>query len=223
MSKFTTQIRWIVEQEESQYKEPPPAGQKYHDSTYRKLGLSEYPIFNEEYRATLNDKIIWHYYFREIGFETVAMFQWYMQSTMWEIMPYYNKLYESEIWAEDIEPLKSYDKKYHEDYWGTTGTTADGTANNKDRNVFQDTPMSMLDEDEPSAVANLRYATNVTYDDGETTSHNVTSGDNKGGTDRHDYGFTESQSDLLLKYRKTFLNIDVQVIGELKELFMGLW
>ncbi len=33
----------------------------------------------------------------------------------------------------------------------------------------------------------------------------------------------ESNSDMLLKFRETFLNIDMMIIGELGELFMGLW
>lgn len=37
------------------------------------LGLDDYPIFDEEYRAVLNKKIIDHYYFCEIGFETAGL------------------------------------------------------------------------------------------------------------------------------------------------------
>lgn len=98
MSKYTTQIRWIIEQEESTQTTPLPDGQLYHDATYKKLGLDSFPIFDESYRYTLTDKIINHYYVREIGFETVALFAWYMRQTMWEIMPYYNKLYEAIEW-----------------------------------------------------------------------------------------------------------------------------
>jgi len=36
------------------------------------LGLMDYPIINEEYRTQLNAKIFAHYYYHEIGFETVA-------------------------------------------------------------------------------------------------------------------------------------------------------
>jgi hypothetical protein len=34
---------------------------------------------------------------------------------------------------------------------------------------------------------------------------------------------TTSYSELLLKFRETFLNIDMLVIGELNELFFNLW
>lgn len=62
-----------------------------------KLPLDEYPIFDENHRATLNDKIISHYYFREIGQETPSRFSFNLRRKMNEIMPYYNQLYESEM------------------------------------------------------------------------------------------------------------------------------
>ena len=34
---------------------------------------------------------------------------------------------------------------------------------------------------------------------------------------------TENYSDLIMKFRKTFLNIDMQIIDDLQELFMGIW
>lgn len=34
------------------------------------FNMKDYPIFNENYRTTLNNKILNHYRFREIGFET---------------------------------------------------------------------------------------------------------------------------------------------------------
>lgn len=67
----------------------------------RELGfqpaLSQYPIFNEQYRSQLNQKIIDHFYFREIGSETPDRFNFYLERKMNEIMPYYNQLYESEM------------------------------------------------------------------------------------------------------------------------------
>ncbi len=61
------------------------------------LGKNDYPIFDENHRAILNDKIIAHYYFREIGQETPSRFAFNLRRKMNEIMPYYNKLYESEL------------------------------------------------------------------------------------------------------------------------------
>lgn len=62
-----------------------------------KLDLDSYPIFDEGYRDYLNSKIIDHYYFREIGQETPDRFNFMLGRKMREIMPYYNKLYKSEL------------------------------------------------------------------------------------------------------------------------------
>lgn len=91
MSDYTTQLRWPVEQIQRETMSDPDD----YSKCYRALGLDTYPIFDESYRAQLNDKIIRHFYFREIGFETLAQFRWYVRNTMFENMPYFNQLYES--------------------------------------------------------------------------------------------------------------------------------
>ena len=91
MAIYTTLLRSIVEQRQADEH----VGPDDFSVAYRTLGLSDYPIFDESYRAQLNDKIIRHFYFREIGFETVAQFRWRMDATMRENMPYFNQLYAS--------------------------------------------------------------------------------------------------------------------------------
>lgn len=68
--------------------------------------LKNYPLWSERYRQTLNKKILDHYMFREIGFETPQMFNFYINRTLNEIMPYYNQLYETTIL--DFDPLSNY-------------------------------------------------------------------------------------------------------------------
>ena len=91
MAIYTTQLRSIVEQCQADYH----AGPDDFTCAYARLGLDDYPIFDESYRQTLNDKIIRHYYFCEIGDETVARFRWHLRATMHEQMPYFNQLYQS--------------------------------------------------------------------------------------------------------------------------------
>ena len=37
--------------------------------------MTDYPIFDENYREVLETKILKHFYFREIGFETFALWK----------------------------------------------------------------------------------------------------------------------------------------------------
>ena len=96
MSKYTTEIRYICEHyagltESTGFEDVDEIVEKARHKIF-----SKYPIFDENHRAELEKKILKHYYTREIGFETVGLFKLYLNNRMAEIMPYYNKLYESE-------------------------------------------------------------------------------------------------------------------------------
>lgn len=59
-----------------------------------KLMLDDYPIFDENYRNVLNEKIINHYRFREINHPSPDRFNFELRTKMFEIMSFYNPLYE---------------------------------------------------------------------------------------------------------------------------------
>lgn len=240
MSKYTTQLRWIVEQIGQGL--DVPEGQEYADAVYKYIGLSKYPIFDESYRTQLNDKIIDHYFFREIGQETAAQFAQMMKRTMQEIMPKYNRLYNT-IETDMNHPLSDFtrhrniDEDFTSEIDGTTSSRSDGTssANSTDhnRNVFQDTPMSLLSNDGSPSIEDLDYATNVTYNDSNGTTNGTTASVNNGtsSSDRTDnklreedeYGRNTSLASLINEYAEKFTDIDVLIINDLEDLFFKLW
>lgn len=98
MSKYTTEVRFICENY---------AG-LVESVGYESIGLVldrsrdkvfdfDFPIFDESYRNVLEDKILKHYYTREIGAESVGLWKMWLNTRLNEIMPYYNKMYESEL------------------------------------------------------------------------------------------------------------------------------
>lgn len=101
MSKYTTEVRWICENaygltgdEESR----PSINTITSSSKVRgKIFDFPYPIFDESYRPVLEQKILKRYYTREIGEETVELWKLRLDTRLNEIMPYYNKLYASEL------------------------------------------------------------------------------------------------------------------------------
>lgn len=231
MSKYTTELRWIVE--------------NGYD-----LQLNEYPIFDENYRQKLNQKIINHYYFREIGFETVGLFRFYLKQTMNEIMPYYNQLYESALL--EIDPLNTINftetltrtkigndtKNFNEDTTVNSNgdSNSNSTKNTNFKDVESDTPQGMLSIGNVEGELYASYARiSRNEDTTNSTAHQETTDIQKRKNDekinrednenytRTEKGNRESQSELLMKYRQTFLNIDMQVINELNDLFMGLY
>lgn len=70
---------------------------------YRSIGLTDYPIFDESYRPILNDLIVEHFRFREIGFETVEMFVNRLNHQMRLDMPTHNRVYMA--LKDDFNPL----------------------------------------------------------------------------------------------------------------------
>lgn len=219
MSKYTTQLRWVIEQAENDAHGMYEPG-IYTEASYKKIGLSNYPIFDETYRTQLNNKIIDHFYFREIGMETVANFAWFLRRKMNEIMPYYNQLYESVDLVTD--PVNEIDVTYLEHVEAKSNNTANSTTTTDDSNVYSDTPMDFI-EDGLSAIKRGNYATNANYDQGESNTDSTANTNSEQDRSRSEKGHRQSQSDLLLKYRETFINIDMMIIKELETLFMGVW
>lgn len=100
MSKYTTELRFICETEAG---ETESVGYSDVDDVIAAalphIFDFDFPIFDENYRTTLETKIIRHYYTREIGLETYGLWKLKLQTKLNEIMPYYNKLYESELYT----------------------------------------------------------------------------------------------------------------------------
>lgn len=268
MSKYTTEVRFICETEAGLSES---VGYNEIDGVITlalpKIFDFNFPIFDENYREVLERKILKHYYVREIGAETYGLWKFYLANRLNEIMPYYNKLYNSELLS--FNPL--YEVDYVVDHKGDgtsdskderTNTRTDnlqqhsvaggedvdsGTDTNKNTrwDEYSDTPQGAL-----TGVTTGNYLTNARKitDDGTGTEYEHTleygkTGDitntgtqtNKGNattniktTDSyldHVYGKRGgvSYAKMIEEYRKTFLNIDMMIIDELKDLFMGLW
>ena len=97
MSKYTTELRFICE---SKAGLSDSVGFNQIDDVISKSWnkiFDNFPIFDESYRSVLCSKILKHYYTREISAETVGLWQLWLNTRMGEIMPYYNKLYESAL------------------------------------------------------------------------------------------------------------------------------
>ena len=242
MSKYTTELRFICE---SKAGLSDSVGFNQIDdvisNSWNKI-FDNFPIFDESYRSVLCSKILKHYYTREISAETVGLWQLWLNTRMGEIMPYYNKLYESAIL--EFDPFK--DTNYTRNHGGTfTGdtvrngrseidvdnsVTSNGTSNSK--NLFSDTPQGAITNIEnESYLTNATLIkdtdTNTTNTDGNSTTQNtettgITNTDNWIETIVGKQS-TVSYSKLLQEFRDTFLNIDVMIINDLSDLFMNLW
>lgn len=114
------------------------------------IALNNYPIFDESHRAILNNKIIRHYYFREICCDSPERFNFYLETKMDEIMPYYNQLYKSELleynplateFYSETNSLSKEAKKAVENYIKKIAeeSTGDNYSGSKRENLNEDT------------------------------------------------------------------------------------
>ena len=236
MSKYTTEVRFICENASGLTKS---VGfndvESVLDKSWSKI-FSDFPIFDEEYRAELCKKILRHYYTREICCETVGRWKLFLSDKMRNIMPYYNQLYQSELLK--IQPLVSVDRSVtHKGIGSETKTTKTNTTNTSSSSTdgstdtwsyYSDTPQGSI-----SGLDSNEYLTNATHNvgsDGTNSRLNDATSENETGTGvRKDMyvdkvlGYEGNQSEMLLKFRETFLNIDMMVIDELKDLFFTLY
>lgn len=202
--------------------------------------MNSYPIFDENYRNTLNHNILYHYYEEEIGQETAPLFRLFLNQRLNEIMPKYNELYKAQKNLVDNNLLLN-NVNISESLEGsnTNSTTTQnnvnsqstnsGTSNNK--NLYQDTPQGNISNQDIDAQ-NV-YATNISLD--RNTSSNtindasISSGSaNASGTNAYIKTIIGNNGgkyniDILKDIENNFMNIDLMIINELSDLFMGIY
>lgn len=236
MSKYTTQVRFICETSANLTESTGFTDiEDVLNKSWSKI-FSDFPIFDEKYRAELCKKILRHYYTREICCETVARWKLFLSDKMKNIMPYYNQLYQSELL--NIQPLVSVDRSVtHEGTGSESKTTKRNGSNSSQTNANGSTDTWSYYSDTPQGGINglesNDYLTNATHNVGTDSTSSTLSGtttDSETGTgNRSDsyvdkiLGYEGNQSDMLLKFRETFLNIDMMIIDELKDLFFTIY
>lgn len=170
----------------------------------------DFPIFDEDYRAVIETKIIKHYYTREISEETVGLWKLRLNTKMNEIMPYYNQLYKA--WSVDFNPL--YDTDITTEH--TLDNESTQTTSGKSTDRFSDTPQGSLQN-----IENNTYLSNATIVDSNASG-------TSNSTDEYLEKITGkrgsmSYSKMLDEYRESLINIDSMIIVDLKDLFFKLW
>lgn len=309
MSSTTTLVRWYCEYLYNQVLNENTTPEKWVTNVniiipavWEKV-FYEFPIWAESYRPTLCQKILRHYYFREIGEETVEFWKLRLQQTLGEIMPYYIKLWETtqlryeKLWTRNYIEKYIGNEKTEEDKTSnetsdfhdtaTTGDVAKTTTDYTDdantnikqtgkthddgtktysetvKDVMSNTPQNQLTWNDLSdnlyatqtdfkSVSGNENTTNdgtsenttdQTYHDKALTDVNSTFDRNFTDENTRDTNYTHnvagktntdyireitgwdgvSPNDLILKWRETLINIDLMIIQELEDCFLGVY
>lgn len=201
------------------------------------LGLKDYPIWSEDAREPLNNAIINHYYFREIGFETAGLFKFHLNRTMNEIMPYYNELYLTTQYKYD--PTKSYSMEEiysgsnNSNLMGTNDTITDvvGKSEANGQQINSDTPQGLL---ETGAIKNGLYATSASITSEQTNAYTGTNNQNNISQDKKDTAEFKrtttgnnvgNVAELIKAYRENIIMIQQEIVlhPAIETLFMSIY
>lgn len=212
------------------------------------IGLTDYPLPSyltaedekARFRDALNKKIIAHYRFNEICCIPPDRFKHFLNTTMNEIMPVKNLLYDAlaENWKfytggklqEDIEHADDNKRELAKSGVDTVGNISSN--NGYVLNVASDTPGAMLNIE--TDIANNTYANTANKNKStgsststDTTTYNSKDTDTYTGTGNRHRTVTglngKSYAELFKEYQDSLRNIDMEVIQALGDCFMSVF
>lgn len=227
MAKYTLELRELFEPIKFN---PPLYTRSEVESWFKDYELSDY-LTTEQISVIENNnmwtkdklakKIVDHYYMRELGFETPALFKHYAKVTMNEIMERYLPL----IYSANI----NYDPLVNVDYTETFNRSADSTnsgtsnSNTSGLTVNSDTPQKQINKTE---ILSGKYASSTGANEVADETNTSSSGEtNEEYTKRvkGNSGVSATAQKMVEQFRENIVNVDSDIIKELNTLFMGLY
>ncbi len=182
-------------------------------------------------KATFEKKIVDHFYFRQIGQETVGRWLHYFRTRIREIMPYYVQLYEFDAKFRNIEdPLESYNlvETFKQEHSNNGSVTSESNSEHNDESgntrKFSNTPqgsianldsyMTEATQESGSGSGSASGSSEQSSEDSGTVEHTLTKRGNIG---------VQPLGGEVENIRKAFINIDQMIINELNDLFLQVY
>lgn len=225
------------------------------DERFKELieeSLSEYPMYTKEphpayisTREQLNKKLLDHYKYREIGFETPARFADELRIAMNEIMPYYVQLYKSHDIMENLDdPFGNVDitETFEEETTGNAKGSTSGTSSSSSdvnsssesntemgsdgKSVNSATPQGQLDISSKN-IDSLDYADDAKWNKENSTSHGTNSDESHSTSESETSADSESETSGTTKHTLTRkgnqgVNTYAHDMKELRETFLNI-
>lgn len=156
-------------------------------------------------KEKLANKIINHFYMREIGLETPALFKIKLKSMLDEIMEEYLPV----IYSTAIEYDPLINVNYSETYMGTDSSSGSGLV------VSSDTPQGQLDKDEILAG---KYASSTGANESTASGSQSYTKHVEGNS-----GVSATAQRMIMQYRENIRTTTKDIIDKLEPLFMGIY
>lgn len=220
MSKYTMEIRELI----STFGEDEVKGyfMDYELSDY--LTEDEIKVINDRgvwSKEQLAQRIIDHYFTREIGTDAIGQFILFAKDKMHEIMETYAPL----IYSASIkyDPLVNVD--YTETYAGTSDSNSNSSSssNGSGLTVNSDTPQGQISKSE---ILQGKYASSTGANETENSVNDIST--NKGSqnyskTVKGNSGVSATAQKMIVQYRENIRALNTEIVYELDPLFMGIY
>lgn len=188
--------------------------------------IQKYNVWSKE---KLAKQIVDHYFMREIGFETPALFAHYAKVTMNEIMgSYLLKIYTQFL---EYDPLSSVD--YTEEYTREIEGSSEGSSNSNSKNsaegfnIINDTPQQRITKQNLDsgiyASTTNQSETSSEIEDKTNTEASSKTIEKYTHSMKGDNGVIVTNQYLVREFRELAINFNLEIINELNKLFMGLY
>lgn len=217
--------------------------------------LSTYPLYESDKhydmvpnRSEVNKRLLNHYKYREIGFETVGRFLDELEIAMCEIMPRYNELLKTVVTManlpspfDNVDVVETFEEERTGNAKSETTSTATDTATSKNnvnsdnKHVQTTTPQSQINIPAKS-IDTITYADQVDWgkdesdSEGTTTSNGSTSANatnESTGTTKHTFTKKGNQgvntyAHDMIEFRTQIIDVVNQIITDprISDLFM---
>lgn len=233
LSKYTTTVKEICESfiPSQELWSMDLSVQRIIDKTQGKFFDFDFPFYSEDRKDlyTFKTYFLLRYWNNYIGFETLGMWKTAFTAKMYEVTPYYTKLYNA---IQNDNPFTNINVTFTETEKGnektTTNSTDAGESKVKNNQNYQN-----IDSDNPQVtVATQDYASAMSR--GETVNDTTTSAkNNHAGNDNKDskrdretkeIGLRgKSTSEAIAEYREQIQNINRELVEACRDLFMKVW
>lgn len=196
----------------------------------------DYPYYDEGNKSYFEEKFIEHYYFNEIGFETIAKFKQQLRSYFLRVMPLYEQKYQIELRCKDIDFMLNKDLKetFIRELDVNEANQFNGLSkSNEEGNNFNNVKESNLEDGMAVIKIEQGYLTGATEDNNNYSNSSTNNSENNSNRQNREIEKTEllsqgnigvtSSAELKDKWLKVLQNLDEEIILGARYLFMYIY
>lgn len=233
MATYTTQLRHIIDMlisdsVKGDFESTPFTILQKCQTAAPKIFDFTYPIIlTGKAKSDFETKFLMHFYMREIGGETYALWKLFLQDWLNINMEFWNIKLNALLKAQNLDFFLEYAGSYKDSYkgsiknTGTVGNVSSGENNDDGMNKYYETPSSYI----TSISDHLNSANSVEnkneYSNSSTRTDNLQSNDEH--TLTHVVDGIPNAADTLLKYTRIAQNVYRDMFNEMEVLFMGIY